>query len=64
MNVLADGLGLNSMALTLSLVAADKGLVISLGGAGPVGGERVSGAGMGVGICILFKPFLYCGGLG
>lgn len=62
--VLADGLGLNSMALTLSLAGAAEGLAISRE-AGPVGGERTSGGGIGVGICMLAVGALYCwAGLG
>jgi hypothetical protein len=57
--VLADGLGLNSIALTLSLAEAVEGLVSSRE-AGPVGGERISGGGIGVETCMLAIGALYC----
>lgn len=57
--VLADGLGLNSIALTLSLAEAVDGLASSRE-AGPVGGERISGGGIGVGTCMLAIGALYC----
>lgn len=45
MNVLAEGFGLNSIALTFNLVAADVGLrgPVSRIWLGPVGGIRRSG---------------------
>jgi len=57
--VLAEGLGLNSIALTFSLAEAVVGLTISRE-AGPVGGERISGGGIGAGICMLAMGALYC----
>lgn len=57
--VLADGFGLNSMALTLNLIAAEVGLMTRESAAGPVGGVLVGCIGMGVETLLLFVPGLY-----